>query len=265
MAQPAQMAMGGAGALRTSAEFASQAAKPDDKAPWAQRRDTLSYTLQLLSRNPEDAARKFTMSLAIATEEVGLAELPNIQLGMRALPSVHLQGALRKNASLKVGGVCRDRRGQTVGADAGSVRACGVGVFRRSGKNAALRFRGFSTEQRARTEAVVAAGPTRWEGVGAAPEMVHAGRRMLGPADCVVGSLINVMGTCYKVLSADAATHTFMEAFPEHFPASGPSHECFLAVRRCVKTQTAANRGWGQMAATCWHGCGRWLRQRAER
>ena len=140
------MAMGGAGALRTSAEFASQAAKPDDKAPWAQRRDTLSYTLQLLSRNPEDAARKFTMSLAIATEEVGLAELPNIQLGMRALSSVHLQGALRKNASLKVSGVCRDRRGQTVGADAGSVRACGVGVFRRSGKNAALRFRGFSTE-----------------------------------------------------------------------------------------------------------------------
>ena len=99
------MAMGGAGALRTSAEFASQAAKPDDKAPWAQRRDTLSYTLQLLSRNPEDAARKFTMSLAIATEEVGLAELPNIQLGMRTLPSVHLQGALRKNASLKVSGV----------------------------------------------------------------------------------------------------------------------------------------------------------------
>ena len=132
------MAMGGAGALRTSAEFASQAAKPDDKAPWAQRRDTLSYTLQLLSRNPEDAARKFTMSLAIATEEVGLAELPNIQLGMRALPSVHLQGALRKNASLKVGGVCRDRRGQTVGADAGSVRACGVGVFRRSGKKRRL-------------------------------------------------------------------------------------------------------------------------------
>ena len=57
--------------------------------------------------------------------------------------------------------------------------------------------------------------------------MVHVGRRMLGPADCLVGSLINVMGTCYKVLSADAATHTFMEAFPEHFPASGRSHECF--------------------------------------
>ena len=94
--------------------------------------------------------------------------------------------------------------------------------------------------------------------------MVHVGRRMLGPADCLVGSLINVMGTCYKVLSADAATHTFMEAFPAHFPASGRSHECFVAVRRCVKTQTAANRGWGQMAATCWHGCGRWPRQRAE-
>lgn len=140
MAQPAQMAMGGAGALRTSAEFASQAAKPDDKAPWAQRRDTLSYTLQLLSRNPEDAARKFTMSLAIATEEVGLAELPNIQLGMRALASVDLPGALRKNASLKVSGVCRDRRGQTVGTDAGAVRACGVGVFWRSKKNAPCDF-----------------------------------------------------------------------------------------------------------------------------
>ena len=139
--------MGGAGALRTSAEFASQAAKPDDKAPWAQRRDTLSYTLQLLSRNPEDAARKFTMSLAIATEEVGLAELPNIQLGMRALASVDLPGALRKNASLKVSGVCRDRRGQTVGTDAGAVRACGVGVFWRSKEKRPLRFRGFSGDE----------------------------------------------------------------------------------------------------------------------
>ena len=66
-------------------------------------------------------------------------------------------------------------------------------------------------------------GPTRWEGVGAAPEMVHVGRRMLGPADCVVGSLINIMGTKYKIVSADAATHSFMESFPTHFPASDSS------------------------------------------
>ena len=47
---------------------------------------------------------------------------------------------------------------------------------------------------------------------------------MLGPSDCIVGALINVMGTKYKIVAANAATHTFMESFPTHFPASDSSN-----------------------------------------
>eukprot|EP01044_Picomonas_judraskeda_P010259 COSAG03_NODE_1306_length_4357_cov_2.881165_2_plen_139_part_00 len=54
--------------------------------------------------------------------------------------------------------------------------------------------------------------------------MVHVNRHMLGPSDCTVGSLVNVMGTKYKIVGADAATHSFMEAFPTHFPASDSSN-----------------------------------------
>ena len=43
---------------------------------------------------------------------------------------------------------------------------------------------------------------------------------MLGAGDCVVGSLINVMGVVYRISGAEEATHAFMESFPEHFPAS---------------------------------------------
>ena len=51
--------------------------------------------------------------------------------------------------------------------------------------------------------------------------MVHEqGRRMLGAGDCVVGSLINVMGVVYRISGAEEATYAFMESFPDHFPAS---------------------------------------------
>jgi hypothetical protein len=52
-----------------------------------------------------------------------------------------------------------------------------------------------------------------------APEMASQGRQ-LGPADCVVGGRINILGTNYKVASADASTHAFMEDFPDVFPQS---------------------------------------------
>jgi hypothetical protein len=167
--QEAQLASGGAGALRTSAPARTKAA--DDSAPWSQSRDTLSYTLELVSSNREDAARVFTMTLAVATEEVGLLELPNVNLGISG-------GKLLAPVPVPF-----------------------VPVTSES----------FD-------------GPSRWEGVGAAPEMVHQGRRMLSPADCVVGSLINIMGTKYKVVSADPATYSFMESYPSHFPASDTSN-----------------------------------------
>ena len=43
---------------------------------------------------------------------------------------------------------------------------------------------------------------------------------MLGAGDCVVGSLINVMGVVYRISGAEEATYAFMESFPDHFPAS---------------------------------------------
>ena len=62
-------------------------------------------------------------------------------------------------------------------------------------------------------------GPTRWQGVGVAPEMASLARR-LGPVDCVVGARVNILGTNYKIISADVATHSFMEDFPQYFPCS---------------------------------------------
>ena len=47
-----------------------------------------------------------------------------------------------------------------------------------------------------------------------------ADRRLLGPADCTVGAKIDVLARTYEVLSCDAATHEFMERYPEQFPAS---------------------------------------------
>jgi hypothetical protein len=49
--------------------------------------------------------------------------------------------------------------------------------------------------------------------------MGNLGRR-LGPADCVVGARVQLLGTNYKILTADAATHSFMEAYPAVFPNS---------------------------------------------
>ena len=59
---------------------------------------------------------------------------------------------------------------------------------------------------------------------------------MLGPSDCVVGSLVNIMGTKYKIVAADAATHSFMETFPTHFPASDSSN-----LMNRLRTQAAAS------------------------
>ena len=167
--QASQMATGGAGAMKTSAP--ARVKGGNQGSPWSQSRETLSYTLGVVSSNKEDVARTFTMSLAVATEEVGLVELPNINLGISG-------GKLLAPVPVPFVQVTSET---------------------------------FD-------------GPSRWEGVGAAPEMVHQGRRMLGPADCVVGSLINIMGTKYKVVSADTATHSFMEKYPEHFPASDTSN-----------------------------------------
>lgn len=166
--QEAQMAGRRASALLSTASARKKGS--DDPAPWSQRRDTLSYGLKLVSSSREDAAREFTMTLAVDTGEVGLIEKPNINLGISG-------GKLLAPVPVPYVPVTSETYD----------------------------------------------GPTRWEGVGAAPEMVHVGRRMLGPSDCIVGSLINIMGTKYKIISADAATHSFMESFPTHFPASDSS------------------------------------------
>ena len=50
--------------------------------PWSGRRDVLSYGLKLLSRSREDGARKFTMTLNVANNEVSLSEVPNVELGI---------------------------------------------------------------------------------------------------------------------------------------------------------------------------------------
>ena len=167
--QEAQLAGRGAGALRTLAPARKKAV--EETVPWSQRRDTLSYTLKLVSNNREDAAREFTMTLSVDTLEVGLVEKPNVNLGISG-------GKLLAPVPVPFVPVTSETYD----------------------------------------------GPTRWEGVGAAPEMVHGDRRMLSPSDCVVGALINVMGTKYKIVAANAATHSFMESFPTHFPASDSSN-----------------------------------------
>ena len=62
-------------------------------------------------------------------------------------------------------------------------------------------------------------GPTRWHGVGAAPEMGAPGK-VLGPSDCFVGARVNILGTKYKIIAADSATHSFMESYSSVFPQS---------------------------------------------
>lgn len=156
-------------ALRRTA--AAQNKEASQAPPWSQSHDTLTYTLKLVSSNREDASREFTMTLAVDTEEVGLMEKPNVNLGISG-------GKLLAPVPVPFVPVMSETYD----------------------------------------------GPTRWDGVGAAPEMVHVGRRMLGPADCVVGSLINIMGTKYKIVSADTATHNFMETYPAHFPGSDSSN-----------------------------------------
>ena len=55
--------------------------------PWADRRDTLNYSLELVSSSPQEAARRFSMTLSVDTQEVGIVEQPNIEL-VRTLHSL---------------------------------------------------------------------------------------------------------------------------------------------------------------------------------
>ena len=55
--------------------------------PWADRRDTLNYSLELVSSSPQEAARRFSMTLSVDTQEVGIVEQPNIEL-VRTLRSL---------------------------------------------------------------------------------------------------------------------------------------------------------------------------------
>jgi len=144
----------------------SQAAAKRASQPWAGRRDTLSYGLKLLSRSREDDARRFTMTLNVANNEVSLTEVANVELGIAG-------GKILAPVEVPFVEVDSD----------------------------------FYT------------GPTRWQGVGVAPEMASLARR-LGPVDCVVGARVNILGTNYKIISADVATHSFMEDFPQYFPCS---------------------------------------------
>ena len=78
--QEALRAGQGAGMLRTKGPARQKEVR--EVVPWSQRRDTLSYTLKLVSSRREDAAREFTMTLAVDTLDVGLLEKPNVQLGI---------------------------------------------------------------------------------------------------------------------------------------------------------------------------------------
>eukprot|EP01052_Picozoa_sp_SAG31_P010917 SAG31_NODE_607_length_13606_cov_11.366699_13_plen_239_part_00 len=84
-------------------------------------------------------------------------------------------------------------------------------------------------------------GPVSWQGrgIGVAPEMQVADRRLLGPADCKIGAQIDVLARIYEILSCDDTTHKFMERYPEHFPASNGSQLVRSLRTRCLGRASA--------------------------